>query len=72
LTWGFSIVALKKKLQDEAEKLYKACGRSDLLNKFYQDTEQWDKAIQVAETQDRIHLKTTYYNYAKHLEFIGK
>lgn len=42
-----------------------------MLNKFYQDTEQWDKAIQVAETQDRIHLKTTYYNYAKHLEFIG-
>jgi intraflagellar transport protein 140 len=58
-------------LKDEAEKLLKACERHDLLNKFYQDTEQWDKAIQVAEMQDRIHLKTTYYNYAKHLEFIG-
>ncbi|XP_065332097.1 intraflagellar transport protein 140 homolog [Cloeon dipterum] len=66
-----AVLAMQLGLNDEAEKLLKNCGRYDLLNKFYQDTEQWDKAIQVAETQNRIHLRTTYYNYAKHLEFIG-
>lgn len=29
------------------------------------------QAIEVAELQDRIHLRTTYYNYAKHLESTG-
>ena len=29
------------------------------------------QAIEVAELQDRIHLRTTYYNYAKHLEATG-
>jgi intraflagellar transport protein 140 len=24
--------------------------------------------VEVAELHDRIHLRTTYYNYAKHLE----
>ena len=28
-------------------------------------------AHQVAKSSDRIHLKTTHYHYAKHLESIG-
>ncbi|XP_020899151.2 intraflagellar transport protein 140 homolog, partial [Exaiptasia diaphana] len=58
-------------LQEEAEKLYIGCERFDLLNKFYQANNQWTKAVEVAELQDRIHLRTTYYNYAKHLEITG-
>ena len=30
------------------------------------------QALETAETYDRIHLRTTYYNYAKHLEANGE
>lgn len=55
-------------LQEEAEQLYKKCRRYDLLNKFYQASGQWQKAVEVAELHNRVHLRTTYYNYAQHLE----
>lgn len=55
-------------LQEDAEQLYRKCGRYDLLNKLYQASDQWQKAVEVAELRDRIHLRTTYYNYARHLE----
>ncbi|ERE68713.1 putative intraflagellar transport protein [Cricetulus griseus] len=54
--------------KEEAEELYKKCKRYDLLNKLYQASDQWQKAVEVAEVHDRVHLRTTYYNYAKHLE----
>lgn len=57
--------------QEDAERLYKSCDRFDLLNKFYQAAGQWQQAIETAETHDRIHLRTTYYSYAKHLEATG-
>lgn len=57
--------------QEDAERLYKSCGRFDLLNKFYQAAGQWQQAVETAETNDRIHLRTTYYSYAKHLEAMG-
>jgi len=34
--------------------------RYDLLNELYQCSGQWDKAVQVAEEKDRIHLKATH------------
>ena len=46
--------------------------RYDLLNQFYQASNQWDKAVGCAENHDRIHLRTTYYNYGKHLESTGQ
>lgn len=58
--------------QEDAERLYKACRRYDLLNKFYQASNQWQKAMETAEAQDRVHLRTTHYNYAKHLEATGQ
>lgn len=57
--------------QEDAERLYKSSGRFDLLNKFYQAAGQWQQAVETAETHDRIHLRTTYYSYAKHLEAMG-
>ncbi len=30
------------------------------------------QAMEVAETKDRIHLKTTYYNYGRHAEDMGE
>lgn len=64
-------LAIQLGMTEESEKLLKNSGRFDLLNKFYQASNQWTKAIEVAELQDRIHLRTTYYNYAKHLESTG-
>lgn len=48
--------------------MYKCCQRYDLLNTFYQASGQWQRALETAENHDRIHLRTTYYNYAKYLE----
>lgn len=58
--------------QEDAEKLYKGCQRYDLLNNFYQASGQWQQALETAESRDRIHLRTTYYNYAKYLESMGE
>ena len=41
------------------------CGRYDMLNKLYQDSGRWSKALEICENHDRIHLRNTYYNYAK-------
>ncbi|XP_037319020.2 intraflagellar transport protein 140 homolog [Pungitius pungitius] len=61
-------LAVQLGMLDDAEKLYKCCQRHDLLNSFYQASGQWQRALETAETHDRIHLRTTYYNYAKYLE----
>lgn len=58
-------------MNEDAEELYISAGRYDLLNKFYQAINQWPKSLSTASTHDRIHLRTTYYNFAKHLESIG-
>nr|XP_021492824.1 intraflagellar transport protein 140 homolog isoform X2 [Meriones unguiculatus] len=63
-----AMLAIQLGMLEEAEQLYKKCKRYDLLNKFYQASDQWQKAVEVAELHDRVHLRTTYYNYAKHLE----
>ncbi|XP_067407526.1 intraflagellar transport protein 140 homolog isoform X3 [Emydura macquarii macquarii] len=63
-----AMLAIQLGMLEDAEWLYKNCKRYDLLNKFYQASDQWQKAMEVAETHDRVHLRTTYYNYAKHLE----
>ena len=50
------------------------CGpsqRYDLLNDLYKACGQWEKALEVAQKHDRIHLRTTNYQYAKHLESLG-
>uniref|UniRef100_A0A8C3XR44 Intraflagellar transport protein 140 homolog n=2 Tax=Chelydra serpentina TaxID=8475 RepID=A0A8C3XR44_CHESE len=63
-----AMLAIQLGMLEDAEQLYKNCKRYDLLNKFYQASDQWQKAMELAETHDRVHLRTTYYNYAKHLE----
>ena len=63
-----AMVAIQLGMRDEAKKLYEECKRYDLLNNMYQAAGEWDKAIQVAETHDRISLKTTYFRMAKQFE----
>ncbi|XP_059572178.1 intraflagellar transport protein 140 homolog isoform X3 [Alligator mississippiensis] len=67
-----AMLAIQLGMLEDAERLYNICKRYDLLNKFYQASDQWQKAIEVAETRDRVHLRTMYYNYAKHLEATGE
>ncbi|XP_019363179.1 PREDICTED: intraflagellar transport protein 140 homolog [Gavialis gangeticus] len=67
-----AMLAIQLGMLEDAERLYKICKRYDLLNKFYQASDQWQKAIEVAETHDRVHLRTMYYSYAKHLEATGE
>jgi intraflagellar transport protein 140 len=43
-----------------------------MLNRLYQAAGLWDKAISTANLFDRIHLKATHYQFAKHLESVGK
>ncbi|XP_034252751.1 intraflagellar transport protein 140 homolog [Thrips palmi] len=66
-----AVLAVQLGLLDEAESLYRSCGRFDLLNQMYQASDQWDKALATAEESDRIHLRGTYHNYAGVLEQRG-
>ena len=66
-----AVLAMQLGMLEDAERLYKSCGRYDLLNQFYQASGQWQQALDTAENHDRIHLRTTYYSYAKHLESTG-
>lgn len=53
---------------EDAKKLYVASERYDLLNQLYRACGLWDKALEIAEKNDRIHLKTTHYCYAQVLQ----
>lgn len=64
-------VAIHLGMHEDAVNLLVSSGRSDLLNSYYQASGNWEGAIQVANTQDRINLRTTHYNHAKHLEILG-
>eukprot|EP00743_Colponemidia_sp_Colp-15_P005070 GILK01005459.1.p1 GENE.GILK01005459.1~~GILK01005459.1.p1 ORF type:complete len:1424 (+),score=370.05 GILK01005459.1:129-4400(+) len=66
-----AMVAIQLGLVSDAEQLYESCGRFDLLNRMYQAQGEWEKALKTAEAHDRIHLRTTHYQYARHLESIG-
>ncbi|KAK6625633.1 hypothetical protein RUM43_005932 [Polyplax serrata] len=66
-----AIFAVHVGMFEEAEELLKSCKRYDLLNKFYQATSEWEKAIKVAEVHDRVHLRNTHHLYAKSLEQNG-
>jgi intraflagellar transport protein 140 len=66
-----AMLAIQLGLPEDAERLYKSCGRYDLLTKFYMACGRWKDALKVCAKFDRIHLKTTHYLYAKHLESTG-
>ncbi|XP_069036914.1 intraflagellar transport protein 140 homolog isoform X2 [Lepisosteus oculatus] len=67
-----AVLATQLGMLEDAERLYRSCRRYDLLNKFYQASGQWQRAVETAESFDRVHLRATYYSYAKHLESMGE
>ncbi|XP_031595153.1 intraflagellar transport protein 140 homolog [Oreochromis aureus] len=66
-----AMLAIQLGMLEDAENLYKSCQRYDLLNNFYQASGKWQQALETAEVHDRIHLRATYYSYAKYLESMG-
>lgn len=66
-----AVLAINLGLHEDAERLLKNCHRYDILSEYYQSHGDWEKALSIAEKYDRIHLRTTCYNYAKHLESQG-
>lgn len=63
-----AILAIHLNMREEAEKILLQSKQYDLLNQLYQSTNEWEKAIDISLHHDRIHLRNTYYNYAKYLE----
>lgn len=68
---SIGVLAIQLGLLDDAAKCFREAKRYDLLNQLYQAAGLWDKALDVATDNDRIHLKSTHYQYAKYLECIG-
>ncbi len=58
-------------LIDEAERLYKGCGRYDLLNKLYISQGRLDKALETSQSRDRLHMRTILFHNARHKESCG-
>ncbi|DBA01282.1 TPA: LOW QUALITY PROTEIN: hypothetical protein N0F65_001787 [Lagenidium giganteum] len=69
---AIAMVAIQLGLLDDAARLYRECGRYDLLNKLYQASGYWQKAADIAAKRDRIHLKNTLYVLARHYEELGE
>ena len=67
-----AMVAVQLGQLEEAERLYRECGRFDLLNELCQASGQWDRALGIAQNKDRLNLRTTHYRYAQHLERAGE
>ncbi|RYZ12068.1 MAG: hypothetical protein EOO70_09315, partial [Myxococcaceae bacterium] len=67
-----AVLAIQLGLLDDAAALFREANRFDLLNCLYQHAGQWQKALQVASAQDKMHYKTTYFNYARYLEHNGQ
>lgn len=61
-------VAVQLSMNKEAVKIFEDANRFDLLCAFWQASGKWDKALEIAESKDRINLKTTHYRYAQSLE----
>ncbi|KAJ3032134.1 UNVERIFIED_CONTAM: hypothetical protein HDU68_004444 [Siphonaria sp. JEL0065] len=58
-------------MPEEVEEIYEKTKRWDLLNIYYQDCGQWEMALEVATTRDRINLRTTYVKFGRYLMAIG-
>lgn len=63
-----AMLAIQLGLIEEAEELYKSCGRYDLLLDLYIVSERWEDAVKLCEDNRRIQLKSTYHAWAKCLE----
>lgn len=61
-------VAVLLNMPDDAEQVLREAKKFDQLNQLYQHRNQWDQAVRIAEHEDRINLRNTYYKAAKNYE----
>ncbi|XP_055845818.1 intraflagellar transport protein 140 homolog [Episyrphus balteatus] len=66
-----AVLAVELGMIEEAQELYKKCGRFDLLNKLLQSCGAIDEALKIAEKGDRVHLKNTYFQKGEQLKEEG-
>lgn len=66
-----AVLAIELGMIEEAEKLYKKCGRFDLLNKLLQNCGRFEEALKIAENFDRVNLKNTKMRYGQWLSENG-
>ena len=69
---ALATAAIQFGLFENAKLLYIECKRHDLLNQMLQKLGEWDTALNIAETDDRVHLELTKYNYVQYLESSGQ
>lgn len=65
-----AMVAIQLNMLEDAKELYTKSGRHDMLNKMLQACGDWEPALKIAESKDRINLRTSYYTLAKYYESI--
>lgn len=67
-----AVLAIELGQIEDAERLYRGCGRYDLLNRLLQACGRYEEAIRVAEESDRVHLRHTWWQYAGWLRTEGR
>lgn len=65
-----AMVAIQLNMLEDAKELYSKGNRLDLLNKMLQASGEWEEALKIAESTDRINLRSSYYTLARHYESI--
>ena len=65
---ALALLAINLNIPEEAEAILVESNDKVALSNFYQETNEWRKAI---DCIDRLNLKNVYYKYAKHLESEG-
>jgi intraflagellar transport protein 140 len=68
---ALAVAAVQLGLLNEADALYKACGRYDLLAELYMGQGLWEEAFRVSEEHDRINSKYFYHQHAQYCCALG-
>ncbi|KAJ3244677.1 hypothetical protein HK104_008017, partial [Borealophlyctis nickersoniae] len=58
-------------MDTEVEHILTTTHRPDLLTQYYTLTDQWEPALSLSSTHDRIALRATFYKFARWLEEKG-
>lgn len=66
------ILAVELGLYTDAEHLFREAKRLDLLGQLFEAQNKFKEAIELANNENKIREKTSYYNYARTLEQQGK
>lgn len=72
MTVRVALVAVHLGLMEDAEELLEQAEQWGRLIELYIASGDWDRALFLAENKDRVSLKPTHYQYAKHLEDMGR